>query len=99
MLYTVGLRVYNRDGVKIARKKNWWPLAGNVMPLVCPKPGSDTLFYLFAISDAANPYELQAFPLRLKAPGDLDEMIYPRPTTPNNFQKNLKKNLELKMKR
>jgi gliding motility-associated-like protein len=91
MFYTDGLTVYNRDGFKMPKYNNWWPLAGNVMPLVCPRPGSDTLFYLFAISDAANPYELQAFPLRLKAPGDLDEMIYPRPTGPNNFQKRLKK--------
>lgn len=95
MFYTDGLTVYNRDGFKMPKYNNWWPLAGNVMPLVCPKPGSDTLFYLFAISDAANPYELQAFPLRLKAPGDIDEMIYPRPTGPNNFQKRLKKNCSM----
>jgi gliding motility-associated-like protein len=65
------------------------------MPLVCPTPGNDTLFYLFAISDGANPYQLQALPLRLKNAGDIDEMIYPRPTTPNNFQYKLQKNCSM----
>jgi len=91
MFYTDGIDVFSRDGYKMPKYNNWWPLAGNVMPLVTNRPGSDTLFYLFAISNAANPYELQAFPLRLKASGDVDEMIYPRPTAPNTFQKRLQK--------
>lgn len=95
MFYTDGLNVWNRDGFKMPKYNNWWPLAGNVMPLVCPRPGRDTLFYLFAVSDAANPYELQAFPLRLRASGDIDEMIYPRPSGPNNFQQKLKKNCSM----
>lgn len=95
MFYTDGLTVYSKDGYKMPKYNNWWPLAGNVMPLVTPKPGSDTLFYLFAVSDAANPYELQAFPLRLKNSGDVDEMIYPRPTAPNTFQKRLQKNCSM----
>lgn len=95
MFYTDGITVWNRDGFKMPKYNNWWPLAGSVMPLVCPRPGSDTLFWLFAISDAANPYELQALPLRLRAPGDIDEVIYPRPSGPNNFQKRLKTNCSM----
>jgi gliding motility-associated-like protein len=95
MFYTDGLTVWNRDGFKMPVYNNWWPLTGDVMPLVCPRPGSDTLFYLFAISTGANPYQLQALPLRLKAAGDLDEMIYPRPTAPNNFQVKLQKNCSM----
>lgn len=95
MFYTDGITVWNRNGFKMPKYNNWWPLAGKVMPLVCPRPGSDTLFYLFAVSDAANPYELQALPLKLRKAGDIDEMIYPRPTGPNNFQKRLKTNCSM----
>jgi gliding motility-associated-like protein len=95
MMYTDGITVWNRDGFKLPKFNNWWPLADKVMPLLVPRPGHDTLFYLFAISNAANPFQLQAFPLRLKNSGDIDEIVYPRPTGANTFQHRLVNNASM----
>lgn len=93
MFYTDGYNVWNRDGFKLPKYNNWWILAGEkIMPLACPVPGNDTLYYLFGVCDGANKYQLQAITVRMMQPGDIEEVVYPRPSVPNTFQTRLKYN-------
>lgn len=90
MFYTDGRKVWNRDNFELPKYKNWWFLSGDtLMPLICPYPGSDTLFYLFGVGDGINQYEVQYITMRMRNSGDIEEVIYPRPTDPKTFHTKL----------
>src|SRR5450432_1940616 len=47
LFYTDGQTVWNRDNFKLPKFNNWWPWQGNVMPLITPHVGNDSLYYIF----------------------------------------------------
>jgi gliding motility-associated-like protein len=90
MFYTDGRTVWNRDNFELPKYKNWWFLSGDtLMPLICPYPDSDSLFYLFGIGNGINKYQLQYITIRMRQSGDIEEVVYPQPTDPKTFHTKL----------
>lgn len=90
MFYTDGRTVWNRDNFELPKYKNWWFLSGDtLMPLICPYPDNDSLFYLFGIGNGINKYQLQYISIRMLQSGDIEEVVFPRPTNPSSFHTKL----------
>lgn len=96
MFYTDGRTVWNRDNFELPKYKNWWFLSGDtLMPLICPYPDNDSLFYLFGIGNGINKYQLQYISIRMLHPGDIEEVVYPRPIDPSAFHTKLLNNASI----
>lgn len=93
--YTDGINVWNRDNFLLPVYKNWWPWSDTTMPLICPYPGSDSLYYLFAISSGSYVNQLQYLTIRMRKAGDFEEVIYPRPVSQATYINTLTKNASL----
>ena len=90
LIYTDGRKVWNRDNRVMPKHNDWWFLSGEkLMPLICPYPDNDSLFYLFGIGDGINPYQLQYTTTMMKHPGDVEEVVYPTPSDPAAFHTKL----------
>jgi hypothetical protein len=93
LFYTDGLTVWNRDNIVLPKYKNWWPWQGNVMPLITPYPSADSLYYIFGIDDDAvhwqNAFKLQYFSIKMYKPGDVEEVVYPKPVSMTSFYRTL----------
>ncbi len=87
LFYTDGLTVWNKDGFSFPKYNNWWPWYGNIIPLITPHISNDSLYYYFGIDDSNNPtaYKLIYFSVKVYKPGDIEEAVYPRPTTPVSY--------------
>lgn len=89
LMYTDGLNIYNRDNFIFPKYNNWWPWVGNVIPLIVPYIDNDSLYYIFGVNDGGttgvNNLMLQYFTTKIYKPGDIEEAVYPRPTSYNNF--------------
>lgn len=91
LFYSDGLTVWNRDNFKLPKYNNWWPWFGNVMPLITPHIDNDSLYYFFGVDDeaeippTANLYRLVYLTIKMYNPGDIEEAVYPRPTTMNSY--------------
>jgi gliding motility-associated-like protein len=85
LFYTDGYTMWNATHNKMPVWRAWWPWAGKVTPLICPYPGNDSLHYVFGVSDKQNPNKLLYFTTKLRNPGDLEEAVYPQPTSINYF--------------
>ena len=86
-IYTDGHNVWNRDGFKLPKFNNWWPWFGldTVVPLIVPQPGNDSNYYIFGIGSGYNANKLIGFTTRMKNAGDIEEIVYPRPTGAQTF--------------
>ncbi len=85
LFYTDGQTVWNRDNLVLPKYNGWWPWHGNVMPLITPYP-NDSLYYIFGIDDDnASGFKLQYFSTKMYKPGDIEEVVYPRPVSENSF--------------
>ena len=80
--YTNGMDVWNRDHFLMPKYRAWWPWSGRLVPLLSPypDPANDSLYYLFGISNGRNANKLQYITIKMHNAGDLEEVIYPRPT-------------------
>ena len=85
--YTDGHKVWNRDGFEMPKHNNWWPWYGldTVMPLIVSQPGNDSLYYIFGIGSGFNANKLIGFTTKMYNSGDLEEVVYPRPTGAQTF--------------
>jgi gliding motility-associated-like protein len=85
LFYTDGYTMWNAAHNKMPVHRGWWPWAGKVTPLICPYPGNDSLHYVFGVSDKLNPNKLIYFTTKVRNPGDVEEAVYPQPTSINYF--------------
>ncbi len=83
LFYTDGFTTWNKNHEVIPKYQYRWPWSGYVMPLICPYPGNDSLYYLFGVSQGSYANQLQYLTINMKAPGG--EIIYPQPSTLFNF--------------
>ncbi len=93
--YTDGLTVWNSNHEPIL-PDNWrWPLAGQAMPLVCPYPTNDSLYYIFGIStQGQHPGELLYLTINTQANFGSGAIVYPS-SSPTDYFTVLKKNKAL----
>jgi hypothetical protein len=97
LFYTDGLTVWNKDGFVMPKYNTWWPWYGNVIPLVTPHIANDSLYYYFGIDDedggtGPNSHKLQYFSIKIYKPGDIEEAVYPRPSSPRGYYTTLLSN-------
>lgn len=76
LFYTDGITVWNGQH-NILDNHFRWPWSGNVVPLICPYPANDTLFYIFAIGSEGNKNKLQYLTINTNASGGQGEIVYP----------------------
>ena len=94
-IYTDGIRVWNRDGFPMIKYNNWWPWTDTVMPLLVPYPNDPSLYYLFGISNQFPANELIYFTTRVQNAGDIEEVIYPQPSSQISYFTRLTSNSSL----
>src|SRR5215217_6390308 len=82
MFYTDGSNFWNKQSVKLPKHNNWWIWSANIMPLICPYPGNDSLFYVFGVGDGINPYDFSYITTMMHKSGDVEEVVWPQPVDP-----------------
>jgi gliding motility-associated-like protein len=93
--YTDGLKVWNKNNILLPIYNNWWPWKGTVMPLICPYPANDSLYYLFGIANESNANKLVYLTVKMINAGDVEEAVYPRPVDRTSYYKSLVNNASL----
>ena len=85
LFYTNGWAVWGGNHEVIPKYRNYWPWEGDVMPLVCPHPGNDSLYYLFGVSSEGPGYQLRYLTINMKGRRGAGEIVYPQPLTRDNY--------------
>lgn len=91
LFFTNGLKVWNRYQEELPKTQNRWPwsLIDEIMPLICPYPGNDTLFYIFSVGKGRgnNPNYGKLVSMTVNTAANLNTaaLVYPQPTTATNF--------------
>jgi gliding motility-associated-like protein len=65
------------------------------MPLICPYPSNDSLYYLFGIANESNANKLVYLTIKMINAGDVEEAIYPRPADRTSYYTSLLNNASL----
>ncbi len=87
LFYTDGHTVWNRDNFKMPLYKKFWLWSENVIPLITPYIQNDSLYYIFGVEGAGdfgpppNANKLVYFTTKMYNPGDIEEVVYPQPTS------------------
>ncbi len=85
LFYTDGHKVWNRDNFVMPVYKKFWLWSENVTPLISPYVQNDSLYYIFGVEGPGQfdppPYanKLVYITTRIRNPGDIEEVVYPRP--------------------
>ena len=84
--YTDGKRVWNKKHEYIL-PDNWrWLWSGYTMPLICPYPANDSLYYLFGISPGgSHPNELLYVTINMRADYGNGAIVYPSSSSTDYF--------------
>jgi gliding motility-associated-like protein len=85
LFYTNGWAVWDGNHEVIPKFRNYWPWAGDIIPLVCPYPGNDSLYYLFGVSTEGLHHQLQYLSINMKGSGGAGAIVYPQPLTRDNY--------------
>ena len=98
LFFTNGFRVWNAARQEMPKLSNKWPWEFNdqVLPLICPYPGNDSLYYLFTVGKAAKDAETNGGPslnvrkllfttINMAANGHTGGIVYPQPSTLTNY--------------
>lgn len=85
LFYTDGLRLWDRNNWGIEKYRGWWPWKTQVVPLICPYPGNDSLYYVFAVSTEGSAYKLQYVTVNTKGNRGYGAIVYPQPATETNY--------------
>lgn len=85
LFYTDGSKVWDKRNKEIPTYAGRWPWSGHVMPLICPYPGNDSLYYIFGVSDASYANRLQYLSINMKGNGGAGEIVYPQPSSLDNY--------------
>lgn len=83
LFYSNGLEIWNNAHQKMVKQGVQWPWAGYAVPLICPYPGNDSLYYLFGVSD--NLHLLRYLTINMKGDNGLGTIVYPPPPIPFNY--------------
>jgi hypothetical protein len=81
--YTDGIKLWGFNNKIIPRYLGRWPWSGYVLPLICPYPENDSMYYLFGVSDGKFAQQLQY--LTIKTRLGRAEIVYPQPSTLTNY--------------
>ncbi len=92
LLYTDGTTVWNRYSLPIERYKGRWPWSLYCAPLIVPHPENDSLFYIFGVSKGSYANRLQYLTVNALNNIGYGEIIYPQPSTLDNYYTVLKEN-------
>ncbi len=95
LFYTNGWIVWDSKNKVIEKYEKRWPWTLHVVPLICPYPGNDSLFYLFGVSNGKYAYKLQYLTLNKNGNGGKGEIVYPKPSTLSNYFTVLQENTSL----
>jgi gliding motility-associated-like protein len=79
LFYTDGFTTWNRKHKAMPKFEYRWPWTGFVMPLICPVPESDSLFYIVGVSDGSYANRLQCITINMKGDNGYGEIVYPKP--------------------
>jgi len=82
---TDGFITWNRNFNAMKKYKDRWPWSGHVLPLICPYPGNDSLYYIFGVSDDSYANRLQYLTIDMTGNGGYGEIVYPQPSTLSNY--------------
>ncbi|MEP7252496.1 MAG: gliding motility-associated C-terminal domain-containing protein [Ginsengibacter sp.] len=88
LFYTDGHKVWNRDNVVLPVYKKYWLWSENVTSLISPYIQNDSLYYIFGVESPGdfdpppNANKLVYFTTKMYKPGDIEEVVYPRPSNP-----------------
>ncbi|MGK2862386.1 MAG: gliding motility-associated C-terminal domain-containing protein [Chitinophagaceae bacterium] len=89
LFFTDGIKVWNKTSQELPRIQGRWPWLDldTVLPLVCPMPGNDSLYYLFTTGKgySANAGKLLFTTINMAGNGNTGEIVYPQPSTINNY--------------
>ncbi|HEX5152033.1 MAG TPA: gliding motility-associated C-terminal domain-containing protein [Parafilimonas sp.] len=94
LFFTDGITVWDKNEKEMPRYLERWPWSGFMMPLICPYPGNDSLYYIFGVSDASYANRLQYLTVNAKA-GKSGAIVYPQPPTLTNYFTRLLDNASL----
>jgi gliding motility-associated-like protein len=94
LFYTDGVTVWNKSQKVVQRYLGRWPWSGLMMPLICPYPGNDSLYYLFGVSKGSYANRLQYLTVSTKTGRDA-AIVYPQPSTIDNYYTSLVDNASL----
>ncbi|TDH26863.1 gliding motility-associated C-terminal domain-containing protein [Segetibacter sp. 3557_3] len=83
LFYSDGKEVWTSTHVKMVKQGVQWPWGGFTVPLVCPYPGNDSLYYLFAVAE--NLHMLRYLTINTKLNNGLGGIVYPPPPIPFNY--------------
>jgi gliding motility-associated-like protein len=93
LFYTDGFTTWNRKHKAMPKFEYRWPWTGFIMPLICPVPENDSLFYIFGVSDGSYANRLQCITINMKGNDEYGEIVYPDPpVTSSNYYKLLLEN-------
>lgn len=93
LFYTNGQKVWNRFQEQLPKTQNRWPWFSidDVIPLICPYPENDTLYYIFSVgkgkSNNPNYGNLVSMTVNTAANLNTAALVYPTPTTATNYYK------------
>ncbi|MEP6583787.1 MAG: gliding motility-associated C-terminal domain-containing protein [Ginsengibacter sp.] len=85
LFYTDGHTVWNRNNFIMPVYKKLWLWSENVIPLITPYVQNDSLYYIFGVEGSGrfnpppNANKLVYFTTKMYNPGDVEEVVYPRP--------------------
>lgn len=89
LFYTSGNKIWNALNKEMPQIANRWPWLpeDNVLPLICPYPGNDSLYYLFTVGkgDGNNHRKFLYLTINIKANNNLGGIVYPQPSTNINY--------------
>ena len=77
LFYTDGFTTWNRKNEIMPKTAGRWPWTESIMPLICPYPGNDSLYYIFGVSSGSYDHRLQAITINMKANDGMGGIFYP----------------------
>jgi len=89
LFYTDGIKVWNSYNQLLPKYKNWWPWSNKVLPLICPYPSNDSLYYLFGIDNGIHSGELMYLTIKMNDPSEFNEIVYPTPADASSYYTSL----------
>lgn len=79
LFYTDGYTTWDRRNKVMPKTEYRWPWASEVMPLICPIPDNDSLYYIFGVSKGPYANKLQAITIDMKLNNGFGGIVYPPP--------------------
>jgi gliding motility-associated-like protein len=98
LFFTDGIKVWNASNSEMPKLSGRWPWEWDqqVLPLICPYPENDSLYYLFTVGKGAKDAATNGGPgvnarkflfttINMTANGNTGEIVYPQPASPTNY--------------